>query len=228
MDDLLGSADCVLFDFDGPLCRLFAGHPAGGIADRIRRDVIGPRQSYGLLTEEMRATGDPLVLLRGLAPGSELARLVERTLTEEELHATATAMPTPYADRLVHTLVATGRRVAVTTNNAQEVAETYLAGRRLGHYFTGTVHGRLHDVSLLKPHPDCLERALAATGSTAGRAVMIGDTVPDHQAATAAGVPFVGYAPRAERREALHAAGARHIVGSLKEVLDVVGAPSFG
>lgn len=228
MDDLIRRADCVLFDFDGPLCSLFAGHPAADIADRIRRDVLAGRQDPGPLSEEMRTTGDPQRILRGLVPGSPAARAVERALTAEELAATRTAAPTRYADDLVGALVARGCRVAVTTNNAQEVVEEYLSTRGLLHHFAGTIHGRLHDAALLKPHPDCLERALAATGTKPGRAVMIGDTVADCQAADAAGVPFLGYAPHRERETMLRAAGARHVVASLKEVLDVVSAPSFG
>ena len=30
--DLLAATKCVLFDFDGPVCRLFAGHPAAAVA----------------------------------------------------------------------------------------------------------------------------------------------------------------------------------------------------
>lgn len=228
MDDVLGGAGCVLFDFDGPLCNLFAGHPAPDIAARIRQDVLPGRRAQKLLTEEMRTTGDPLVLLRGLTPRSKLARAVERALTAEELLAVPTAAPTPYADKLVAALVSTGRRVAVTTNNSPEAVEAYLSPFGLLHHFTGTIHGRLHDATLLKPHPDCLERALAATGTRPDRAVMIGDTVSDLQAANAAGVPFVGYAPRRQRRETLRKAGAHDVVDSLKQVLDVVNTPSFG
>ncbi|MCF6524176.1 HAD family hydrolase [Streptomyces sp. JJ36] len=227
MDDLLRAAQTVLFDFDGPLCRLFAGHPAPAIAQRMR-DLITAHGEPAALGPEARQSGDPLVVLRALEPGGELAVLLERALADEELVAARTALPTAYADRLVHTLAATGRRVAVTTNNAQEAVESYLHGRGLAHHFAGRVHGRLHDVSLLKPHPDCLRRALTATRTRPERAVMIGDTVADLEAAAAAGVPFLGFAHGPVRREALRAAGARHVVSSLEEVLTAVtAAPSF-
>lgn len=226
MEDVIGAADCVLFDFDGPLCRLFSGHPASDIAQRMR-DLISAHDAYATLTDEQRTTGDPLVVLRAVEHGDGLADLLERTLAEEELHAAKSAMPTAYADPLVHTLVAIGRRVAITTNNAQAAVERYLVSRGLEHYFTGTVHGRLHDVRLLKPHPDCLHRALAATHTRPERALMIGDTVADLHAARAACVPFLGYARSPERRKTLRRAGARHTVASLEEVLDMVSAPFF-
>jgi phosphoglycolate phosphatase len=90
------------------------------------------------------------------------------------------------------------------------------------------VHGRLSDATLLKPHPDCLLRALAATGTPPKRAVMLGDAVQDFEAATAAEVAFIGYAPSAERRRRLSGAGAEHVTGSLKEVLDAAGTRPFG
>ncbi|MZE77976.1 hypothetical protein GTY57_13445, partial [Streptomyces sp. SID5475] len=33
---LLASVKCVLFDFDGPVCDLFARHPAPDVADTMR------------------------------------------------------------------------------------------------------------------------------------------------------------------------------------------------
>lgn len=219
MKDILRAADCVLFDFDGPMCRLFAGRPAPGIARHLRA-LVDDRGAA--LTPGARSTDDPQVVLRAVEPGSELARLLERTLTEEETRAVDSAAPTDHADRLVRTLVETGRRVAVTTNNSEAAVDRYLSSRGLTDFFPGAVHGRQDDVRLLKPHPDCLYRALAATRTPAERALMIGDTVNDLLAARAAGVPFVGYAPRPTRRAELLAAGAPDVVGSLDEMCRVL------
>ncbi|CAL9457652.1 HAD family hydrolase [Streptomyces radiopugnans] len=230
MYDLISSAECVLFDFDGPVCRLFSGHPSAGIAQRMR-DLVAEHGQERLLGEEARSTGDPQVVLRTVAaarPGGELAALLERALTEEEMRAAAVARPTPYADPLVQTLAATGRRLAVTTNNSARAAELYLTGRRLAPYFSGHIHGRRPDTRLLKPHPDCLHRALESTGTRPERALMIGDSPVDLLAAGAAGVRFLGYARNGGKAEQLREAGASHVVTSLQDVLTAVRTPTFG
>ncbi|HZG02159.1 MAG TPA: HAD hydrolase-like protein [Streptomyces sp.] len=230
MYELIDAAECVLFDFDGPICRLFAGRPSSGIAERLR-GLIEERGEGGLLTEEVRSTDDPQVILRAVAaarPGGELAALVERTLTQEEAEAAGTASPTRFADRLVRALAATGRRLAVTTNNAPLAVERYLARHGLTPHFAGHIHGRRSDTRLLKPHPDCLYRALESTGTTPGRALMIGDSPVDRIAAEAAGVRFLGYGRTERKAGELRAAGAEHVVTSLQEVLTAVGAPTFG
>jgi phosphoglycolate phosphatase-like HAD superfamily hydrolase len=226
MQHLVTAAECVLLDFDGPICDLFRNHPARDIAARLR-SLVAEREGAHAVTAAMRETDDPQAVLHAVTPGSPLAAFLERALTEEEVTASATAMPTPFADPLVRTLLGTGRRVAVTTNNSREAVERYLASRGLDRPLAGHVHGRPADLRLLKPDPHCLRRALESTGTDAARALMIGDTVVDLKAAAAARVPFLGYAPRPARRAELTAAGAA-TVSSLEEVLRLVNTPSFG
>lgn len=47
MREVLDSTDCVLFDFDGAVCRLLVRHPAPQLAARLRAllDARGPRSS---------------------------------------------------------------------------------------------------------------------------------------------------------------------------------------
>lgn len=177
MRELVGSAKCVLFDFDGPLCSLFHRHGGAPWAPGV--------------------------------PGSD----------EEELRAAPHAYPTPYADRLVRTLAATGYRLAVVTDKSPQAVERYLAGRRLDALFAGHVHGREPDAPHPKPDPHCLLRALESTGTHAHDALLIGDAPADVTAAGKAGVPFLGYAPDERRATALREAGAEHITESLREVL---------
>ncbi|WP_344320657.1 HAD-IA family hydrolase [Streptomyces macrosporus] len=230
MADLVGAARCVLLDFDGPVCRLFAGHPSALIAEKLK-ELIEEEDGGELLTPDLRGTRDTHVVLRAVAarrPEGELAERLEALMTEEEVHAAATARPTPYADPLIRTLVATGRRVAIATNNSPRAVERYLAGRRLSSCFAGHVHGRTPDLRLLKPHPHCVLRALESTGTEARDALMIGDTPSDLAAAREAGVPFVGYACNADRAGTLRDAGAEHVVTSLQDVLAAVSAPAHG
>ena len=63
-----------------------------------------------------------------------------------------------------------------------------------------------------KPHPSMLQAALAETGTTADRAVMIGDTSFDMLMAGAAGLTGFGVSWGYHPAEALHAAGAARVL----------------
>jgi HAD superfamily hydrolase (TIGR01509 family) len=224
MRDLIVAAKCVLFDFDGPICRLFHVRPATAMADALREIVFTAEQDASWLPR----TSDPLEILQAAfeQPAlveSGLARDIERALTEEEVQAAAGAFPTAYADTLIRTLAATGRRLAITTNNSQQAVERYLSTRMTSDLFAGRIHGRSAEGSpRLKPDPDCLLRALKSTDTQAQEAVMIGDAPRDLEAARAAGVAFLGYARNEAKEAQLREAGAEHIVDSLRDVVMVV------
>ncbi|KRD17624.1 MULTISPECIES: HAD family hydrolase [unclassified Streptomyces] len=222
--EVIRRARVVLWDFDGPICRLFAGHSADVVADGLVEWLEG-RGLHHLLTDSERDSLDPHVVLRAVDrrhPGSDLVTELEERLTQEELKATATAMPTPYADPLIRTLTARGLRLAITTNNSPRVVTTYLANRGLTSCFTPHVYGRTQELRHLKPHPHCLNLALRAMGSAPGTALMIGDTPSDFLAAREAGVPFLGYARNERKEKLLTGAGATLVVPSLEPVLDAV------
>ncbi|MFF3798892.1 HAD family hydrolase [Streptomyces sp. NPDC002134] len=217
-------ARVVLWDFDGPICRLFARHSAELVADGLVEWLEG-RGLRGLLTESERESLDPHAVLRAVDrrhPGSDLVAELEERLTQEELKAAASAMPTAWADPLIRTWSAVGARLAITTNNSPRVVGAYLDSRGLTGCFAPHVYGRTQDLHLLKPHPHCLRRALNATGSAPGTALMIGDTPADFLAAREAGVPFLGYARNERKEKLLRDAGATTVVASLEAVLDTV------
>ncbi|MFE5188832.1 HAD family hydrolase [Streptomyces sp. NPDC056628] len=224
---LVARARVVVWDFDGPICRLFAGHKAEGVARDLVRWLEG-RGLHSLLDEAERESLDPHVVLRAVNrrhPGSDLVAELEERLTQEELRAAASAMPTAYADILIHTWAEVGARLAVATNNAPRAVRTYLTGRRLLHRFQPHIYGRTQDLQYLKPHPHYLNRALSAMGAAPGSALFIGDTPTDWQAAAEAGVPFLGYARGEDKEKQLRRAGADHVVTDLHEVLRAVGSP---
>ncbi|MFB7498942.1 HAD family hydrolase [Streptomyces sp. NPDC056161] len=223
---LIARARVVLWDFDGPICRLFAGHTAEHVAVDVVEWLAG-RGLRGLLTEPERQSPDPQVVLRAVDrrhPGSDLVAELEERLTQEELRATATAMPTAYADPLIRTWTAVGSRLAVATNNSPRVVRAYLHGRGLTSCFTPHIYGRTQDLQRLKPDPHCLNRALNAMGAAPSSSLMIGDTPTDLIAANRAGVPFLGYARNYRKEKLLRAAGATAVVDSLSTVLDLVRA----
>ncbi|WP_336605820.1 HAD-IA family hydrolase [Streptomyces sp. BA2] len=224
-DWLTRTADrCVLFDFDGPICRLFPHGSSEGVAQNLR-DLVSEHGLGGRLTEEVRKTIDPHDVLRAMDQdplGKSLVAALEALLTEGEVAAANTALPTPGAGELILALKARGCRIAVVTNNSPKAVAAYLERERLLDAFGPHVYGRTDQPSLLKPDPDSLSRALEALGSGADDALMIGDTATDLEAAEKAGVRFVGYARDERKAVPLRAAGAEVVITTLQPLIDLV------
>jgi len=226
LDELITRARCVLLDFDGPVCRLFAGHSAKVIATG-QEEWLTARGLAGMLTEGEWSSRDPHWVLSEVARrhrDSDLVVELEEWLTAQELMAVEGAMPTAYADPLISSWGAVGTRLAIVTNNSDRAVRAYLERRHLLGYFAPNIYGRTRDLSLLKPHPYTLNRALGALGAGPDATLMIGDTPSDHAAALSAGVPFVGYAHSEEKARRLLDAGVDRwsIVHSLETVLRAV------
>ncbi|MFF4031898.1 HAD family hydrolase [Streptomyces sviceus] len=217
----------VLFDFDGPICQLFAGYSAEDIA-RSQVEWLEAQGRDGLLTEQERFSRDPHGVLSTFAaryPGSDLVTDLEGHLTQHELLAARVALPTAWVDPLIQTWVKTGARLAIVTNNSPRTVTEYLSSRGLVSCFAPHVYGRkAQELHLLKPHPETLLRALRAMGAAPESSLMIGDTVSDYAAACAAEVSFLGYARNSvKRRELLDAGVAREsILSSLEPLLTAV------
>lgn len=189
---LLARAQCLLLDFDGPVCRLFHTRTALGIAALLRERLAA--RGAPVTDPRLLASSDPHAILRA-APAPELSAELELLLTAEEELAAHGAESTPHADEFVHAIADSGRLLAVTTNNAPSAVRTYLGAHGLDGFFPDRVFGRdPRHPALMKPHPDCLRRAYTALGVRAEDCLMVGDSVADARAATAAGVPFLGYA----------------------------------
>ncbi|MGW1912884.1 HAD family hydrolase [Streptomyces sp. NPDC002076] len=218
---LLSAARCVLFDFDGPVCRLFPEGSSAPLADALR-EVADAAGAGELFAPEERESIDPHVVLQAVhraGPGHrELLAPMEKLLAAGERDAAKSAWPTPYAVEFVHHLARAGRRLAIVTNNAPAAAELYLSGAGLSGLFE-TVQGRTADPGLMKPHPDVLHRALAALCSAADEAVMVGDSGTDVRAARAAGVAFVGYGRDERKVRGLRRADASVVVTSYLPLL---------
>ncbi|NGN64090.1 HAD family hydrolase [Streptomyces sp. A7024] len=210
----------MLFDFDGPVCQLFAAHSAADVTATLAAAV--DRSEPDLLTDEQRQGADPLGILRSVAaarPGSPLVRQVEQLLAREERRAAVHARPTEYADPLIRTL-ASSHTLAITSNNSPGAIHEYLNTRAgVGSCFE-SVYGRAESAEHLKPDPYCLVCALDSTGAARDQTLMIGDAPADYEAARRAGVGFIGFASQESREHALREAGARTIVTSLEELLE--------
>lgn len=217
--DLLARADLVLFDFDGPLARLFPGGGWLEVSAQVRQAAIGLGGTR--LAEELGEEPDHVQCLRIVGRSApellaELAALCSRL----ELESAAEVDPWPAALPLLQQLLTRGARVAVVTNNDPAVVPLVLdrAAAGLTARLSG-VYGRSPDrVDDLKPAPDLLLRALTEAAVKPVDAVFLGDSVTDVEAGRAAGVPVIGVAETAERRSQLRAAGAVAAVAGIGEL----------
>ncbi|MGI5398092.1 HAD family hydrolase [Streptomyces sp. CA-135486] len=207
--DLLSRASLVLWDFDGPVCDLFARRAAWRIAAALR-DIARPD---ALLSARIKGVGvtDPLQVMRWVHNAPDPLGLVgtmRKYLEEAETEAAQTAEPTAGAEPLMTELRVEGKLLAVASNNCEAAIRAYLHLHGLEKYFNDRIAGRPDDLRLMKPDPHSLHQLLDSTGTAAGNSVMIGDSPADAEAAAAAGVPFIGYHPSREKRLRLQEAGA--------------------
>lgn len=220
VDDLtvvLAPVEVLLLDFDGPVCRLFAGRPAVDVAARMRWELA---RAGAVLHGGAATSGDPLEVLRGCAvqhPG--LLALAHEVLADEECAAADLARPTPGAADVL--AAAADRRrptvVVVVSNNDARAVHRYLDAAGLGGAVAAVVGRDGSDVTTMKPAARPLELGRRAAGRP-GAAVMVGDAVTDMSAARAAGVPGVGFATRPGRDAELRRAGAAVVVAAMTEV----------
>ncbi|MCX4990058.1 MULTISPECIES: HAD family hydrolase [unclassified Streptomyces] len=219
---LLATARGVLFDFDGPVCRLFPDDSSLPVADELR-ELVAREGARGLLTAGEARDKDPHAVLRAVHRGRRghegLVGVLEERVSVRELDAARRAMPTPDAAQLIRTLSGRGLRLAVVTNNSSRAASYYLESHGLRGCFD-VVHGRTRDVHLMKPHPDVVIRALRSLGLRPEDAVMIGDSPADVGAAARAGVRFIGYGRNARKESGLRDAGATVVLSSYALLLD--------
>ena len=239
--DLSPKVRCVLLEFDGLVCDLFAGFSA----DKTARVICEELDELGLLPHELReqpedrAWHDPHALLgavgslltaQGLAAEKVLQAQdhVHKRLGEAEVEAAVSAVGTPHAVRLIRRLSERGFRVAVISNNSAEAVRAYLhraADGGLELVPGNMVFGRPRDPGLMKPSPHLLFEAMKAMRVAGAQCVLMGVGEADAVAAKEAGVQFLGYVGGVSaKRERLRAGGVpdEHLLGSLE--LLVVGA----
>ncbi len=211
LSTLLRQAHAILLDFDGPVCKVFAGLSATTVADDLRR-VLAER---GYPTELMRDMGPHAVLTYAASLGPAESNAVEDALEQAELAAVATSSPTPGAAEFLDVCRRIRKPVAIVSNNNADAIAGYLARQRISH-LVEHIEGRdPANPRHMKPHPWTIERALAQLGVQPSNCVLIGDAVTDLHVAAAADVPAIGYANRPPKVAPLEEAGALAVVTSM-------------
>jgi HAD superfamily hydrolase (TIGR01549 family) len=216
---LVDRARFLLLDFDGPVCAIFANHPAPKVAAELRRLLV----DQGVpLPEHIRTEADPLAVLHFTATLGKrrIVRRVDDALRSAEVTAARTAEPTPYAREVIVAAQHSGRHVAIVSNNSAEAVRAYLIARRLDGYVHPVVGRAYASPAQMKPNPAPVLAAVAELHADPGTCLMIGDSASDITAAHAARVPAIGYANKPGK--SLRLATADAVITSMADLVTVL------
>jgi HAD superfamily hydrolase (TIGR01509 family) len=218
LGDTLDQARCLLIDFDGPICDIYAGVTDAAVAARLRKIITG--QGITAMPAAITSSGDPIAVFDYAATISpELGALVEAEMTDQEVAAVATARPVPYVHEVVTSARAAGRLIAIVSNNSDHAVRTYLSQHGLADRVDLISARTSSDPALLKPSPHLLNQAITGLSAAPAECVIIGDSVTDIQAARIAGIASIGYANKPGKHDDFTAEGATAIVTSLADLV---------
>ncbi|KQY28483.1 hypothetical protein ASD42_27880 [Nocardia sp. Root136] len=219
---LIAERPCLLLDFDGPVCAVFAG-----ISSRHVAEQLGAAMGV-TLPDHLGATSDPFELLQYAAQISEdVAVATERELTRLEVEAVAVATPTPHAHDVIREAAGrNGGSVAIVSNNSVAAIAAYLRTHGLQTYVSG-IYARTSAATPLKPSPHLLEAALAGLRIDARTASFTGDSVTDLLAANSATLPAVAYANKPGKVERFAPFAPAVTITSMSALLDAVRGESI-
>ena len=221
---MVGAAHAILFDFDGPLCSVFAGLPARAVAATLLA-VLHDR----IPTVDLEAfdADDPLDVLRYSEQfGRVVVTEIEDALVGAERRAVQSATPTPGGTRAVQSCVTTGRQVAVVSNNSADAVQDYLVSHGLDELVHAVVGRPYAEPHRMKPNSEPVRQAAHMLSVHPADTLLIGDSLSDIEAARGAGVACVGLANKVAKWDRL--AEADIVIGDmdmLAEALDA--APAY-
>lgn len=133
----------------------------------------------------------------------------------------ALVKPFPHAVDVLSRLHDAGLKLGVVTTKMRDMTERGLKLTGMRGFMDTLV--TLDDVRHPKPHPEPVRLALERLSAVPGETIMVGDSAVDMQAAAAAGVMPVGVAWSLKGRQVLRDAGARHIIGDMRELYELTG-----
>ncbi|AXI71267.1 HAD family hydrolase [Streptomyces cavourensis] len=214
---VLANARVIFFDFDGPVCDVFAGLPAPQVAKQLSallasHDSVAAAKAY--------ETDDPIEVLHIAYEASpELGREVELALTAAEVEAVAVAgPPTAGAVEALQAANSAGRAVAVVSNNSAECVERFVEAHGLGDYISKVIGRPTGQPHLMKPNPFPLITAAELMHMDVTNCTLIGDSLTDIQAAHAAGTTVIGYANKLRKAELFAEAQADAITDDMQNI----------
>jgi phosphoglycolate phosphatase len=218
VDDIVTRSRCLLLDFDGPVCDIYAGLTDATVAAHLRNIITG--QGITGMPDRITSACDPIAVFDYAATISpELGALVETEMADQEVAAVATARPVPYVHEVVTSARGTGRLIAIVSNNSDRAVRAYLDQHGLADRVDLISARTSPDPFLLKPSPHLLNEAITGLDASPAECVIIGDSVTDIQAARLAGIASIGYANKPGKRDGFTAEGATAIITSLADLV---------
>ncbi|MFC8011732.1 HAD family hydrolase [Streptomyces cinereoruber] len=221
--ETLANARVVLFDFDGPVCDVFAGLPAPEVAGELTALLSARDEAAGAKASQ---TDDPIEVLRiAHEANTELGQQIEQALTAAEVRAVAVAgQPTPGATEALQAARTAGRGVAVVSNNSAECVRAFLELHGLEEYVTEIVGRPSEQPHLMKPNPFPLITAAERMHIDVTSCTLIGDSLTDIQAAHAAGATVIGYANKPHKVDLFSEAQADVVTEHMQDIAEALAA----
>lgn len=195
--ELLTRSDPIIFDFDGPLCDVFAGLPAPKVARMLEA-----------LIDEHFDTDDPLEVLRlAYKRDAGAGAIVEDQLIRAEVDAVRVSVAEAAGVEALCYFQEAGKTIGVVSNNSGDAVRTFLDQLDLSDRVSVVVGRAFRRPDLMKPDPWPLREALTLLRANSEHSVLIGDTLTDIEASERAGIACVGYANKPSKVEPFTAAG---------------------
>ncbi len=209
----MAKTEAIIFDFDGTLIDATQSIVANFNAVLTGRGLTpwSPRRVLLMM-------GRPLPEMFAAAFGGNGVATTD-LLSEYLVHSRGPGNIPPVLQRgVAETLerLSGAVKMAIATSRNSESAGRILNLFGLAHHFE-TIVGIDH-VTCPKPDPEAVLLALRGVGSQPRRAVFVGDTPDDMQAAVGAGVAAIGVATGFHDRDQLLAAGALRVLSDLGEL----------
>lgn len=222
LSEIFRQTRAVLLDFDGPVCKVFAGLPASEVAARLKRLL----QDEGAeLPKDVVELDDPLKVLRRTADfAPALVDKVEAALIANEIEAADSAEITPGVSELLAACAEAGRPVVIVSNNSEPAIERFLGRAGLNGSMAGVVGRPIGSPDQMKPHPRSVLRACEMAAVRPDEVVLIGDSGFDMEAAINAGARSIAYANGPGKDVTLTQAGADAVTSAISDIAAAVRA----
>ena len=135
----------------------------------------------------------------------------------DELNTDGTVRLFPHVLETIKALHDRGLQLAICSSRGRPTLEGFVKTFRLEHYVSMVVSA--NDVERHKPHPEPVQKILAALGVAPGEAVVVGDASYDILMGRAAGCRTVGVTYGNQSAADLRAAGADHLIDDFADLL---------
>jgi beta-phosphoglucomutase-like phosphatase (HAD superfamily) len=207
----------LLFDFDGPICGIFAGLPAPAVAAQLREAVTGRGVE---IPADVQTADDPFDVLKYAATvDRDLAEQVEAELRGLETRGAESASATPYARQAIEAAHEAGYGIAAVSNNSRQAVAHYLTTSGLAPFFSVIVGRSDAGPSLLKPYSDLITQAVRELGAGPYQCALIGNSVSDIGDAQKAQVYSIGYATTTDEEDYFAYAGSDAVITSMADLI---------